>query len=84
VEESRDQATRLAFRQMAKGWARLAFSQDFTSPTDEGSEASKNAPSEKLPILTEPEHRTSDSDAEKTLGRGWFGTPAATSVSRRS
>jgi hypothetical protein len=31
----------------------------------EGSEASKNSASQKPTILTEPEHRTSDSDAEK-------------------
>jgi hypothetical protein len=34
AEESRDEATRLAFRQMAKAWAELAFSQDFTPPED--------------------------------------------------
>jgi hypothetical protein len=58
---------------MAKAWAQLAFSHDFSPPTDkpvgpeiiEGSEASENAVSEKPPILTEPERRTSDSDAEK-------------------
>jgi len=67
--ESGDDATRAAFRQMAKVWAQLAFSLNFTPPPRnepvEGSEASKNPPSENPPILTEPEHRTSDSDAEK-------------------
>jgi hypothetical protein len=48
AEESHDEATRLAFRQMAKAWAQLAFSQDFTPPerrpanpqSSEGSETS--------------------------------------------
>jgi hypothetical protein len=35
AEESRDNAARLAFRQMATAWAGLAFSQDFILPTDE-------------------------------------------------
>jgi hypothetical protein len=35
AEESRDDATRLAFRQMAEVWAQLAFSEDFTNPADE-------------------------------------------------
>ena len=30
--ESRDGAARLAFRQMATAWARLAFNEEFTSP----------------------------------------------------
>jgi hypothetical protein len=58
--ESSDDATREAFRQMAKVWAQLAFSLNFTPPPldqeiIDGSEASKNA-------APEPEHRTSDSD----------------------
>ena len=35
AEESQDDATRQAFRQMAKAWAQLAFSQDFTPPDGE-------------------------------------------------
>jgi hypothetical protein len=35
AEESRDEATRIAFRQMAKAWAELAFSLDFTPPEDQ-------------------------------------------------
>jgi hypothetical protein len=35
AEETRDNAARLAFRQMATAWAGLAFSQDFVLPTDE-------------------------------------------------
>ena len=30
--ESRDSAARIAFRQMATAWARLAFNEEFTSP----------------------------------------------------
>jgi hypothetical protein len=33
--ESRDNAARLAFRQMALAWAGLAFTQDFLSPNDQ-------------------------------------------------
>jgi hypothetical protein len=51
AEESRDNAARLAFRQMATAWAGLAFSQDFTLPTDEpvdptSSESSQATPAE--------------------------------------
>jgi hypothetical protein len=51
AEESRDKATRIAFRQMATAWAGLAFSQDFILPTYEpveliGSEHSQAAPAE--------------------------------------
>jgi hypothetical protein len=35
AEESHDEATRLAFRQMAKAWAQLAYDQDFTRPDDQ-------------------------------------------------
>jgi hypothetical protein len=55
AEESHDNATRLAFRQMAKVWAQFAFSHHFTMPSDnepvgapensESSESSKNSES---------------------------------------
>jgi hypothetical protein len=35
--ETRDGSARLAFRQMATAWGRLAFSEEFTSPDDEKS-----------------------------------------------
>ena len=49
AEESRDEATRLAFRQMAKAWAELAFSQDFAPPGHQpvdprSSESSETSP----------------------------------------
>ncbi len=45
AEESRDNATRLAFRQMAKVWARLAISDVFTTDelTDPASSESSDA-----------------------------------------
>jgi hypothetical protein len=54
AEESRDNAARLAFRQMATAWAGLAFSQDFVLPTDEqvcatSSENSETAAVENIP-----------------------------------
>jgi hypothetical protein len=53
AEESRDNAARLAFRQMATAWAGLAFCQDFVLPTDEQagptcSESSEAAPVENI------------------------------------
>jgi hypothetical protein len=63
--ETSDDATRSAFRQMAKVWAQLAFSLNFTPPPRdepddeeviEGPETLKKMASEKPPILTEPEH----------------------------
>jgi hypothetical protein len=51
AKESRDNAARLAFRQMATAWAGLAFSQDFASATHEpvdltGFECSQPGPTE--------------------------------------
>ena len=37
AEECSDNAARLAFRQMAKVWAQLAFSHHFTMPSDDAS-----------------------------------------------
>ena len=53
AEESRDNAARLAFRQMATAWAGLAFSQDFVSATHEpvdltSSESSQAAQAENI------------------------------------
>ena len=55
AEESQDDATRQAFRQMAKAWAQLAFSQDFTRPD------AKRAGESPEPVNTEsPEVRPAD------------------------
>lgn len=70
--ESHDDATRLAFRQMSKVWAQLAFSLNFAPPPRnepldaeviESSEPLKKAASEKPPILMEPEY-TPESHAD--------------------
>ena len=75
AEESQDDATRLAFRQMAKAWAKLAFSEEF-GPT-EGSVDSEDlddaalsehpppSPSFEMPLAEhEEEGLDSDGDAE--------------------
>jgi hypothetical protein len=55
AEESQDDATRQAFRQMAKAWAQLAFSQDFTR--SDGKPAGQSA----QPVNTaSPEARSAD------------------------
>jgi hypothetical protein len=55
AEESQDDATRQAFRQMAKAWAQLAFSEDFTR--SDGKPASQSA----QPVNTaSPEVRPAD------------------------
>ncbi len=51
--ESRDNAARTAFRQMATAWARLAFNEEFVSPVGEqidpaSSESSEATPAEIL------------------------------------
>ena len=48
--ESRDSAARSAFRQMATAWARLAFSEEFTSPAaDEHIDPPSSESSEPIP-----------------------------------
>jgi hypothetical protein len=48
--ESRDGSARLAFREMARGWARVAFTEEFASPAGEriDSENSELSPVELL------------------------------------
>jgi hypothetical protein len=51
--ESRNSSARLAFRQMARAWAGVAFSEEFTPAVDEridppSSERSEPTPAEKL------------------------------------
>jgi hypothetical protein len=49
--ESRDNAARLAFRQMATAWAQLAFNEEFTSPAaDEDIGPPKSESSEHSPV----------------------------------
>ena len=48
--ESRDSAARLAFRQMATAWARLAFNEEFTPPAaDEHIDSPNSKSSEPIP-----------------------------------
>ena len=48
--ESRDSAARLAFRQIATAWARLAFNEEFTSPVDERIDPPTSENSEATPV----------------------------------
>jgi hypothetical protein len=47
--ECRDSAARIAFRQMATAWSRLAFSEDFASPADERIVSASFESSEPIP-----------------------------------
>jgi hypothetical protein len=57
AEESRDEATRLAFRQMAKAWAQLAFGQDFTRPDHQPADQPILESSETAPVDEQIRHR---------------------------
>ena len=57
AEESRDEATRLAFRQMAKAWAQLAYGQDFTKPDHQPADPSSPESSETDPVNERIRHR---------------------------
>jgi hypothetical protein len=63
AEESQDDATRQAFRQMAKAWAQLAFSQDFTRPdgntSGQSAEPANAGSPEPRPADTRLRHRFS-------------------------
>ena len=48
--ESRDSAARIAFRQMATAWARLAFNEEFISPEDERIDPPTSENSEATPV----------------------------------
>ena len=48
--ESRDGAARIAFRQMATAWARLAFNEEFTTPLDERIDPPISGISETTPV----------------------------------
>ncbi len=87
AEESRDNAARLAFRQMATAWAGLAFSQDFALPTDEqvrptSPEGSDVAPVENMASPdVENEQIAPISDAEVDVERHEQTTRAGTNNS---
>ena len=48
--ESRDSEARIAFRQMATEWARLAYNEEFTSPVDERIDPPTSENSEATPV----------------------------------
>jgi hypothetical protein len=48
--ESRDSAARIAFRQMATEWARLAFNEEFISPVGEQIDPPTSENSEATPV----------------------------------
>jgi hypothetical protein len=77
ASESRDNTVRLAFHQMAKGWARVAFSEEFTSTADEhidhrGLEDAKLTPVGRLALsLLPPPAKKRDPDStQPETGRG--------------
>src|SRR4029077_7166362 len=71
--ESRDSATRLAFRQMAAEWARLAFNEEFISPVGERIDPPSSESSEATPVeILAPSLLTSSSEnAQPEGGRDW-------------
>jgi hypothetical protein len=88
AEESRDNAARLAFRQMATAWAGLAFSQDFVSATHEpvdltSSESSQAAQAENIASSkAENEEIVPVSNTEVNAERSEQTTRASTSEQR--
>ena len=73
--ESRDSAARIAFRQMATEWARLAFNEEFTSPVDERVDppTSENSDATPLEILASslliPSSENAEPEVERATGR---------------
>jgi hypothetical protein len=64
--ESRDSAARIAFRQMATAWARLAFNEEFTSPVDE-----RIDPPTPVEILASSLLTPSSENAQPEVERDW-------------
>ena len=71
--ESRDSAARIAFRQMATEWARLAFNEEFTSPVDERVDppTSENAEATPVEILASSLLPSSTENAQPEVERDW-------------
>ena len=71
--ESRDSATRLAFRQMAAEWARLAFNEEFIFPVGEQIDPPTSENSEATPVeilassLLTPSSENAQSEVERRL-----------------
>jgi hypothetical protein len=85
--ESRDNAARLAFRQMATAWAGLAFSEDFALPTDEHVDPTSSGSAVAIPAentassQTENEKIVPVSNTEVDAGRHEQTTRASTNNS---
>jgi hypothetical protein len=71
--ESRDSAARIAFRQMATAWARLAFNEEFTSPVDERIDppTSENSEATPVEILDSSLLIPSSENAQPEVERDW-------------
>ena len=71
--ESRDSAARTAFRQMATEWARLAFTEEFTSPVGERIDQPSSERSEATPveILASSLLTPSSENAQPEVERDW-------------
>ena len=71
--ESRDSAARLAFRQIATAWARLAFNEEFTSPVDERIDppTSENSEATPVEILASSLLTPSSENAQPEVERDW-------------
>jgi hypothetical protein len=71
--ESRDSAARIAFREMATAWARLAFNEEFTSPVDERIDppTSENSEATPVEILASSLLTPSSENAQPEVERDW-------------
>jgi hypothetical protein len=71
--ESRDSAARIAFRQMATEWARLAFNEEFISPVGEPIDPPSSESSEATPveILASSLLTPSSENSQPEVDRDW-------------
>jgi hypothetical protein len=71
--ESRDSAARIAFRQMATEWARLAFNEEFISPVGEQIDppTSENSEATPVEILASSLLTPSSENAQPEVERDW-------------
>ncbi len=82
--ESHDGAARIAFRQMATAWARLAFNEEFISPEDERIDppTSENSEATPVEILASSLLTPSSENAQPEVERGWTGPHKRLSLPR--
>ena len=71
--ESRDSAARIAFRQMATEWARLAFNEEFRSPVGEEIDppTSENSEATPVEILASSLLTPSSENTQPEVQRDW-------------